>query len=338
MSWDSVPWFVGGGAHHSPEVARLLAYAALGGAEGIVAPGDLKVVPYDVPGTGVRVQSGAGLILNRAASGDQQTYVARNPTVDVVQIAATGSSGRRSDLIVAQIEDPNMPGEPWQKPTDPVAGPYVFTRVIPNVPAGTTRLQDVPGYSGRSAITLARVDLPASTGTVTAGMIVDLRRVARPRKDRQLNAHAQVQAESQRLTSATQAGQVFPSTSSSWTVDVPTWATRMLVIGMWSQVQANHDVDGTAYGRLWVQIGSDTDTGKRTTQESSWDTVDVKTGSARYTYTVADSIAVPAALRGRRVPVTLRGRRAASTATGETLVLDAVSGVALDVEFVEEAA
>lgn len=95
----------------------------------------------------------------------------------MVAIAATGSAGGRSDLIVAQVEDPNMAGEPWQTPTNPAVGPYIFTRVIPNVPAGTTSLRPL-GYSGRSAIVLARVDLPASTGTVTASMITDLRELA----------------------------------------------------------------------------------------------------------------------------------------------------------------
>lgn len=333
MPFDPVPFFVGGGAVHSPEVARTLAYAATNGAQGIVTPGDLKVSATAVPGATVQVAPGAVIVVNRAAAQTNQSYVARVSTADSVAISPTNSSGGRTDLIVAQIEDPWLSGEPWQDPADPTVGPYVFTRVIPNVPANTTNLQDVSGYQGRTAVTLARVTIPANTATITNAMITDLRKVARPRKDRQLNAHAQVQAETQRLTSA--AGQIFPSTTSGWTVDIPTWATRMLVIGTWSQVQAAADANGTAYGRLWVQIGADNDASKRTTQESSWDTVDIKTGVARYTYTVADSIAIPAGLRGRRVPATLRARRSADTVSGESLVLDAVSGVALDVEFVE---
>lgn len=220
--WDPTPWFVGGGAQHSPEVARLLAYAATSGAEGIVTPDDLKVVPLDVPGGAVRAVPGAALVLNRSAGGAQQTYVARLPEADQIEVAATGSGGGRSDLIVAQIEDPFLPGEPWQEPADPTVGPYVFTRVIPNVPAGTTRLQDVPGYEGRSAVNLARIDLPPSTGTVAAAMITDLRKVALPRTKR-----AVFNREIVTRTNVTSAAFTdWPDAGAS--VDVPDWATAAI--------------------------------------------------------------------------------------------------------------
>lgn len=190
MSWDSVPWFVGGGAQHSPEVARLLAYAATSGAEGIVTPGDLKVVPLAVPGSSVRVLTGACLILNRNSAGAQQTYVARNPSEDVVGIAATGSTVGRTDLVVAQIKDPFLPGEPWADPSDVTKGPYIFTEVIPNVP--TTAVVDAESAAaylkarGISGLALAAVLLPRSTATVTATEIRDLRRLAQPRMHREL--------------------------------------------------------------------------------------------------------------------------------------------------------
>lgn len=299
MSWDSVPWFVGGGATHSPEVARLLAYAAVGGAEGIVGPSDLKVAPLSVPGTSVRVLSGAALILNRATGGAQQTYVARNPTVDTVPIALTGSSGGRSDLIVAQIEDPNMPGEPWQVPSDPAAGPYVFTRVIPNVPAGTLRLQDVPGYAGRSAITLARVDLPASTGTVTASMITDVRRLARPRTWRS-------------TVSLSASGGNLASTASevkwpaeTYDVDVPTWATRVVgQVTITGITQAAGSVETQHRLRFGPTLAG------QTTYFAS-----TETQGARQALTVPIDLVVPADLRGKRVNALVLSRRRSGAAS-----------------------
>src|SRR5690606_29700444 len=130
MTWDAVPWFVGGGAEHSPEVARLLAYAATGGAEGIVLPTDLRVAPLSAPGSGVRVLPGAAPVRTRASGGALQTYVARLPVANTVSISATGSGAGRSDLIVARIEDPYVAGTPYQEPENPASGPYVFTRVI----------------------------------------------------------------------------------------------------------------------------------------------------------------------------------------------------------------
>ncbi|AYN58498.1 minor tail protein [Arthrobacter phage Liebe] len=294
MSWDSVPWFVGGGAEHSPEVARLLAYAAVGGAEGLVNPEDLKVSPLAVPGGGVRVAPGAALIRNRAAGGDDQTYVARLPDTDTVTIAATGSGAGRTDLIVAQIEDPYMAGEPWQEPTDPKIGPYVYTRVIPNVPAGTKRLQDVAGYSGRSAITLARVTLPASTGTVTAAMITDLRDLARPRTERRMTTVYP--------SGARTAGNKLPTTSyAPWPltsaqrplVEVPSWATKI-------------DIVVHISGTLFMKSGSTSDSvagvrtvfGSTTPAENGILIQDVEDADGRYHYTVIGSHAIPASMRG----------------------------------------
>lgn len=220
MAWDAVPWFVGGGAQHSPEVARLLAFAGTGGADGVVTPGDLKVSPLSVPGAGVQVAPGAALILNRGANGTQQTYVGRMATADTVAIAATGSGSGRSDLIIAQIEDPFVAGEGWATPSDVTVGPYIYTRVISNVPAGTTSLQSIPAYAGRSAITLARVDIPASTGTITSGMITDLRALSTPRSKRVV------------LQGTAAAGDRGATAWSWWnlynpTVTVPAWATHV---------------------------------------------------------------------------------------------------------------
>lgn len=225
MAWDAVPWFVGGGAQHSPEVARLLAYAATNGAEGIVTPGDLKVTATLVPGGTVNIAPGDCLIRNRAQGGQSQTYVGRNPIEDNVPISPTGAN-TRSDLIIAQIEDPFLPGEPWQDPEDVTAGPYVFTRVIPNVPSWTKRVQEVAGFEGRTAITLARVDIPASTSTITDAMITDLRKVALPRQHRQLYASSIAVARD-----LTNTGSYAKWLTDEVAIEIPEWATTCMITG-----------------------------------------------------------------------------------------------------------
>lgn len=225
MPFDPVPFFVGGGAVHSPEVARTLAYAATGGAQGVVTPGDLKVTATAVPGSTVQVAPGAVVIVNRAAAQTNQSYVARVSTADSVAVSPTNSSGGRTDLIVAQIEDPWLSGEPWQDPANPAVGPYVFTRVIPNVPVGTTRLQDVSGYEGRTAVTLARVTIPANTATITNAMITDLRSLARPRSERQIVAGTPTDAT---VTLSTGAWLPFPTTPITGIV-IPSWATHAAI-------------------------------------------------------------------------------------------------------------
>ena len=80
MALDSTPWFVGGGAQHSPEVARSLAYASTNGAEGTCGISDLRVQAQSVPNGSVQVIPGAALLLNRYTGGVGQTYALRNAT------------------------------------------------------------------------------------------------------------------------------------------------------------------------------------------------------------------------------------------------------------------
>lgn len=321
--WDSVPWFIGGGAQHSPEVARLLSYAATSGAQGIVSPSDLKVAPLAVPGGGVRIAPGAALILNRATGGDSQTYVARLPIEDTISIASTGSAVGRSDLIVAQIEDPFMSGEPWQDPEDPTVGPYIFTRVIPNVPAGTTRLQDVPGYAGRSAITLARIDIPPVTGTITAAMITDLRKLAQPRSSRVVWSGSGSSGGDATLT-ATSGRQTWPNATLD--VAIPEWATWVhITMTLAGIIQSGGQVDAS----LFLQLNAaDLGGALRIDHDQIIDGV-------RNTYIVTGSGTLAAAYPGTTRNVRLQGVNTANR-TGR-LRADGGSHILFDVQFEERA-
>lgn len=329
MAWDSVPWFVGGGAQHSPEVARLLAYAATSGAEGIVDVGDLKVSPLAVPGGSVRVSPGAAIIRDRTSGAGNQSYVARMATEDTIAVSPTGSGGGRSDLVVARIEDPFVAGAPWQDPTDPTVGPYVYTRIIPNVPAGT---KDVKSLNlGYSAIPLARIDLPASTGTVQASHIVDLRKVARPRRDRQLRTTALSQGNTDALTIYSPIGnERWPDVT--YTLDIPEWATAAKVIATWSGVQFP---PGNSYGSVFVLLGYQDPGGDVRTQTVRYDTPGA-TNNSRATIVLADDVVIPAHLRGKSVVCELVGTAEGGTQAAQP-ILDWASAISLDIEFVEKA-
>jgi len=336
-NFDQTPWAIGGGAENSPETARTAVYASTNGSEGIVGVGDLKVTALDIPGSGVQMAPGALLSVSRYAGADRQTYTSRLGIPDVIDIANTGSSGGRRDCVAVLIDDPSQTGDGEAVPDDPTTYQYVNPVVIPNVAASVKKLQEIPGYTYATGYAVCLVNQPANNGTVTNAMITDLRRVANPRKDSQMLAHAQVAAEAERITATSQAGEVWPNTTAGWTVDVPEWATRVQILATWSQVAAPADGNGTAYGRLWVRLGAANDASVRLTQENSWDTPDVAKGSSRQTYTVADDIYLPAGLRGRTIPVNLMARRADAGAASEAIACDAVSGVALQVMFVESA-
>ncbi|MEV0267725.1 hypothetical protein AB0H43_03035 [Hamadaea sp. NPDC050747] len=321
MAWDSVPWFVGGGAQHSPEVARLLAYSAMRGNEGIVGSGDLAVKALAVPGASVRVLPGACSIINRASGGNYQVYAGRLISEDTVPIAATGSGSGRSDLVVARVEDPWLAGEPWPDPVDPTVGPYIFTRVISGVPSTTKTVTELG--LGYSAIPLARIDIPASTGTITAGMIVDLRKVANPRRERSVftvNPGA-----TNTLTST--AFTAWPS-AASWSVAVPSWATKAIVR---ASIGGVNMAVGIAHGEIRVSLGT------VTTQGTGYDET-VPTGAVldRKFWRCADTVTIPSAMQGTTQTLRIEGYRA-SGATA-SVAADTASSCEIDIEFIEVAA
>lgn len=320
--FDPVPWFVGGGAQHSPEVARLLAYASLGGAEGVVSPGDCRVAPLDTPTSKVRVLVGAIIALNRAAGGAQQSYVARNPTETVVDIAATGSGSGRSDLIVARIEDSHMPGEPWQDPADVTVGPYVFVRVISNVNAATTKMP-----SGQTGVVLARVDIPANTTVITAAMIKDLRSLARPRSERQNFVGSPTPG----VTMQNLQGAVWPDYRPI--VSVPNWATEAYVTATLSSIGQRV---GPAQGIMTTVLGGGLNgiTGYRAIN-IGYDLDAPVTQGSRHTLVVGGAFTDVRGIAGKDVYVQMEAQQQNPGPNNGYLITVAGTQVLWDVQFYE---
>lgn len=293
MSWDSVPYFTQyPGAAHDPEVFRNALYASTHGSEGVVAGTDCKVTALDVPGNAVMVGTGSVLILSRDVGGEQQTYSARNPTPSRTDaIPASGSSGGRSVMVVARVEDPGMDGNTYPDPSVAATGPYVFTRIVENVPSTATRLQDVPGHANDSGIALARIDIPASTATITAAMIVDLRQLAVGRSTRRLIQTATT-GDTYTDASAVNTYVPFPQDArTAWPdVDVPAWATkvnlRAWLLGVYSEIGA---VDGRYIARIGTAAG----------QSTPWTYFNEQTpNDTRKSYLAEGTIDIPASMRG----------------------------------------
>jgi hypothetical protein len=243
--WSPVPWFVAGG-DHPPEVARLLAHVASGGDEGVIESTDCKVTPLLIAGKGVLVNPGAVSIPNRASGARRQSYLASSNVAETVTLSDTPSSGPRTDLIIARIEDPAYMGTGPIDPEDAADGPYIFTRVVEGVPANTTRVQDVAGHANDSAITLARVTRPAQTGTVLQQHITDLREMA---ASRQHVDTKQISSSYQVLPSEGEWG--WPLGDAGVSVAVPRWATHVEVICWISGIV----LEGAAAGDMRVHFG-----------------------------------------------------------------------------------
>lgn len=324
MTWDSVPWFVGGGATHSPEIARLMAYAATGGAAGIITPGDLKVTPLDIPSTSVRVLAGACLIPAKSAGGAQQTYVGRNPSQDIISVPASGSSAARSHLVVARVEDPYMAGEPYQTPSDRTKGPYIFTRLITDVSPTTTT---VP--VGNSAIPLARIDVPANTGTITSAMIKDLRQLARPRETRFIDMQAGPSpAQSVTLSNTNW----FNWPSNYMPMVIPQWANFMVASFTLNGILAQGSADVNLRVRLTPASGTEL-----TGDITYFDYNSNGNAGAEVVTTIVFAEFDVTALRGVSCQLGTQARRVFTENTG-TVMFDAGQQVQIDVTFYERAA
>lgn len=318
MPWDSVPWFTEGGAEHSSEVARLLAYAAFGGAEGVVGIGDLAVRALATPAAAVGITIGACAILNRSLGSPHQAYAARLPTGDQVPIAATGVSAR-SDLIIARIENPYSYGETWPQPSDPKVGPYVYTRVVSGVPKTTTNVRQVRPLD--SAITLARIDIPANTSSITAAMIKDLREMVRPRRERRL--YTGFPSGLSTLTYSDNKWHNWPGEPARWNIDVPQWANKIKIVTTLAGFRMTKaDVFASMQNVFGGILGQNT-------------AIDDDQGNAtrRSTIVIADSLNLPSPMRGTTQTLSLQTYMSRSE-TGDVSV-DGSTSIIADVEFSE---
>ncbi len=298
MTWSPTPWFVGGGAEHSPELARAMLNSATGGTEGVGSLTDLKVRAASTPSATVVVGTGVGMMLNRYAGGnDRQSYMGFNQSDTNTVISATSGTGR-SDLIVARVIDPQY-GD--AAPPSVPNGPYVGTAIIPNVPSTTTTFSQL-GLN-YPAIEIARIDIPPNTGTITNAMIVDLRKLAQPRTMRQLYTLQFVLT--YKLTASGGAYQTWIGNPVGYSsgIPIPSWATRVVArfdveqgtVGNASAIAAGYG-SGAGFGRIGAFNGSVGVTALRTA-ETVW-RWDAGTVGTRSSVGFADTLIIPSTMRG----------------------------------------
>ncbi|MEU5490247.1 hypothetical protein AB0G98_21220 [Streptomyces sp. NPDC020196] len=310
MSLYQVPILVNG-ATHSAEQFRAMVQDLARGAEGITQGTDLKVTQLSTPGTSVQVVDGSGVVRGRV-NAFQGTYAVRNQGAATVPIAATGGSGR-SDMLILRVEDPQYEGS-----LNPAVDQINYFQVISGVSSSATTIPD-----GRTGIPLARIDIPASTSTITNAMIKDIRTIANPRRESRLLTQSPATA-STAITGSTLVYSYF-STAAGWSIAIPSWATT---------VRVKIDVAGLRllvnpfYGVLRATFGT-----SLTLQATTLD--DNQSGTRRISSLVADTLTIPDTYRGTTQLLRLQG----AGATGNTgqMQVDAAAMLVAQVEF-EEAA
>lgn len=240
-----VPWVISDVTEVPLEAARLVAYAATGGKQGVVGPGDLLVRALGTPGSSVRIALGAFAALNNYPSNTSQSYMGWNDGEVTKAISSTGGSAR-SDLIYVRVWDGGQTGGG----TSGIATVEVEQDVDP----ATTTLSQID--ANIAGVELARVDMPSSTSTVQQAYITDLRTLVLPRQTqivRMGNLDTGASLEQLTATSYT----LWPSVA-TFSVTIPPWAIRAQIICNIAGYQI-YDPDGgggNVFGDFRVSLGS----------------------------------------------------------------------------------
>lgn len=265
----SNPWYIDAEARHLAKQQRLLAYNAMEGQEGVMAPDHLAVKALATPAGGFQVMPGAYSVLAKHLGGAYEAYVGKIDVAETISVSPVSSGGPRTDLVILRIENPYVSGSgAWSQPADPIDGPYAHIRVIEGVPANTNH---IAAYNNTwSAITLARITRPASTGIVDNAHITDLRSLAKLGEQRiiiietppaepppiaqQYWTESTPIGNNQELSSTQLSFVDFPNLA-KWQVPVPAWA-----VGMDVNIILNPNITGDVVGEYRLVV-SGTPTG-----------------------------------------------------------------------------
>ena len=321
MAFEPHPWFIGlEGVEHSAEVARNLAWSATGGGSGIITINDLKVVAQTVPSDSVVIRPGGFVVESKYAGASQQSYVERAPTSTTLEVPATGSSGGATRYVVARVTDPDYPGG-GTVPSVPNDGVYAAPYLVSSL------------SSSRTEIPLAKINQPANTSAITNAMITDLREMANPRVKIVNRARPSVTSDTgMKLNSTT--GEYFPgdgdATGARQEIDVPKWATRMIVEASWLSVM--YEGGKNSYGRFWIGYGGTPNTYQ--TQTFYFNSPGTAADGMRANWLLSDYRYVPPEVRGKNCYFSFMAmREPASSGRPE---MNSQSGLSLKVTFLEE--
>jgi hypothetical protein len=263
MALTSAPWAIDG-ARTPASVARLAARAAVK-QSGIINPGDMKVLPLAVPGDGVRISSGGAVLENRYELDVNQAYVVEATSEEILGAddnftGIIGNGTTQSHLICVTVADPqySTAGHPWfteVMKSDLVANPenaldfqYVRAWVIKNVPAGTVRVEDLGVPPAYPVYALARIDVPNGSGSITSGMIVDLREVVN-RREKTVQNNVGVSTPDTLSVAGSYVYETWPD-NSEFTTYVPKWATKVYVQAYINGFTQGSDTDVDAAMRV----------------------------------------------------------------------------------------
>lgn len=311
------------GSQAPASVGRMVAWCASNGATGIVQAGDLKVSALATPGGAVNIAPGGALMSDGYPSQAKgQTYATLNDATAQLTIPATGSGGGRTDYVILRIDDWNETG---QTPADPTTAPGCSFQRVSSISNLTYPF-----------VALAKIAIPASTGTITGAMITDLRQVANPRtKDIVISAPGVASDQDQTLNVVGGTGEIFPAARIAMqTVDVPTWATRIQIMS--TAVCINYAAGTNPYGDYWVEWGDTVGSSVKENVSDKYHFDSPGGSNMTISWPMATDQYVPAKYRGTTTSMWFKARYSASGMAG-SVKGTASSGMIWHIRFLEVA-
>ena len=301
-------WAVNG-AKFTADSARAETFKNTSGGRGVTLPGDMKVTALPTPGAFVRVASGGATFPAGYTAAPGQSYGTYMGTSQDVAVTATGSGSAVTKYLIQRVTDPQYEGS---APADPVNAVYdsfawVSTLTGLNYPY----------------VPLVKLVQPASTATITNAMLTDIRRLARPRRERVVRMSGPTPEQSPWPT-----GDIWPNYRP--TVFVPEWATHISMVVHLASVGHR---DGDVEGQITATIGYPAGALQLRAANAGYD-LDLPTGAGeRNTFVIGGAGPIPTALRGTDQVL---GTEANKTAGAGKLVTVTGTQVIFDVEFYED--
>ena len=337
MALDPVPWFVGGGAQHSAESARNLAWTATQGRTGIATPDDLEVSQTSTASGAVYIAPGGAAIESTHVGAAQQSYMIRNPSRYTLSVPANTSDSAVTRYVIADVVDPQYAGNP---PANVAEGPYTFFRVVNSLNVG------------RPFVHLATLRIPGNTSVVTNSMITDARQLLNPRRQEYVFARPRVASDdsSQNLLKAriSSGGEFFPGGGGSpneFQVPVPEWAELMIVEADWISVR--YQGGKSSWGNYWMEYGTEYRSNswpgfannkhqyEFATQDFSWDQAE-NSATYRTNWRLMDTRTVPNKIKGKNTTFVFKAAVSnSSNAQTGVASMDRVSGLGCRLTFIE---
>lgn len=325
MPLENIAWAVDGGIV-SPAQARMLAYHATSGEEGVAGIGDFLVRQTTVASGNVRINAGGATLLNRYPGAKNESYMVRAGDETLLAIPQNSGGAMRYDMVIVRVDDWNMPGgqaEPAELPTDEV--PTAKFQVITGV-SSTAKTAAELGLN-YPAIALARIAIPAATAAITTAMITPLRELVQPRRKRDVRSVNLVAADPLDFTGVN--GELWPD-AGRWTMEVPYWASACNVVATWNAISRAGSATPTE-GRLWIRFGEGRGDAFNTSQVKMRGT---NPGAERISTGASERRSIPATMRGQSVYVDLKAYKDAAFA-GPSFNADEFSSITIDLEWLE---